>query len=472
MAFNEVLQRFVTEAPWCVMARGLLESAFAPRKMDALFDANAQAQETRTLLFSSCVEIMSWVVCRVRRSVNAACKHLRKHDALPVSVDAVYDKLARVETQTSAALVRYTAQEVNIVLEQLQAKPLTLLPGYDLRIVDGNHPEGTEHRLGILRDQGGGALPGVVVAVLNPQNRLVEDVALSEDGHAQECVLFDALLQRLRERQLWLADRHYCTSAILFGIARRPAFFLIRQHAGHLRWRLVGERRYCGRSDTGEVYEQTAILTDPETGKEMIVRRITVELDKPTRDGEKELHLLSNVPEKDNVEASLPGVTALTLAKLYLERWQLETAFKTLTVHLRCEPNTLGYPPAALFAFCVAIACYNLVGAMLGAVRAVHGEEEEKKVSSHEVADELAGTYRGMVIAVPDADWDVFRGADAVTLARLLKEIVTPMRVAYYHKYPSRPKKVPKKPRESAPRKHVSTHRLLNPHLYKKKVDP
>ncbi len=93
------------------------------------------------------------------------------------------------------------------------------------------------------------------------------------------------------------------------------------------------------------------ILTDPETGEEMTVRRITVELDKPTRDGEKEVHLLSNVPEEDGIIADVEGVTALTLAKLYLERWLLETAFKTLTVHLRCEPNTLGYPPAALFAF-------------------------------------------------------------------------------------------------------------------------
>ncbi len=47
MAFSEVLQRFVSESPWCVMARGLLESAFAPQKMNALFDANAQAQQTR-----------------------------------------------------------------------------------------------------------------------------------------------------------------------------------------------------------------------------------------------------------------------------------------------------------------------------------------------------------------------------------------------------------------------------------------
>jgi hypothetical protein len=159
------------------------------------------------------------------------------------------------------------------------------------------------------------------------------------------------------------------------------------------------------------------------------------------------------------------------LADLYLARWRLETAFQVLTVQLRCEPNTLGYPPAALFSFCVAIACYNLLGAMQGAVRVVHGRQEEEKLSSHEVADELAMTYRGMDIAVPEADWDVFRRADAATLAGLLKEIVGQMPVEHYHKYPSRPRRSPKKSRESAPRKHYSTHRLLHPERYKTKVD-
>lgn len=469
MPFSEVLQRFVTDSPFCVMARGLLESTFAPAKMDALFNAHADAQETRTLLFSTCVEVMSWVVCRIRKSVNASCRHLKKHDRLPVSVDAVYDKLARIETQTSRALVQHTAEEVRRVLQQLQAMPSPLLDGYDLRIVDGNHPEGTEHRLGVLRDVGGGALPGLVVALFDPQDRLIEDVALSEDGHAQECTLVELLLERLRARQLWLADRHYCTSRILFGIARRNGFFLIRQHAGHLRWRLAGQRRYCGRTATGEVYEQEAILTDPETGDELTVRRITIELDKATRDKDTEIHLLSNVPEKD--EPGLKGVTAPVLADLYLQRWRLETAFQTLTVQLRCEPNTLGYPPAALFAFCVAIGCYNLLAAMLATVRVVHGQEEEEKVSSHTVADELQGTYRGMDIAVPEADWEQFRSADPAKLAALLKEIVAQTRMEHYRKYPSRPRKSPRKAREKAPRKHSSTHRLLHPTLYKTKGD-
>jgi hypothetical protein len=237
----------VDESPWCVLARGLLESAFAPAKLDALFDAHARAQTTRKLLFSTAVEVMSWVVCRIRPSVRAACRHLKRHAALPVSLDAVYDKLARVEPQTTRALVQHSAAEARAVLAQLGAAPRALLPGYDLRIIDGNHPEGTEHRLGVLRDQGGGALPGVVVAVLDPQDQLIEDVALSADGHAQECTLLEPLLQRLRARQLWRADRHYCTSRILFGIARRQGFFLIRQHAGHLCWRTAGERHPAGR---------------------------------------------------------------------------------------------------------------------------------------------------------------------------------------------------------------------------------
>jgi hypothetical protein len=151
--------------------------------------------------------------------------------------------------------------------------------------------------------------------------------------------------------------------------------------------------------------------------------------------------------------------------------WQIDTVFQTLTVHLRCEPNTRGYPPAALFAFCVALACYNLLGAMLGAVRAVHGPEEEQQVSSQAVAEELAGTYRGLDIAVPPAAWDVFRTADAATLARLLHPIVRAMPLSYYRKYPWRPKKGRKPARERAPRKHFSTHRLLHRERQEENVD-
>jgi hypothetical protein len=47
--------------------------------------------------------------------------------------------------------------------------------------------------------------------------------------------------------------------------------------------------------------------------------------------------------------------------------------------------NTLGYPKAALFAFCVALVAYNVLSTVKGALRSVHGEEK--------VADEVSGYY-------------------------------------------------------------------------------
>ena len=66
---------------------------------------------------------------------------------------------------------------------------------------------------------------------------------------------------------------------------------------------------------------------------------------------------------------------------LYQKRWTLEAAFNELTLHLRCELNTLGYPKAAPFAFCVAVCCYNLLASLKGALRAAHGEEELVELS-------------------------------------------------------------------------------------------
>ena len=111
-------------------------------------------------------------------------------------------------------------------------------------------------------------------------------------------------------------------------------------------WTPLGKRRLIGRAETGKVYEQNIDLRDPETGEIKHFRRITVELKKSTRDGDTEIHLLTNLPRS--------RASAIKVAELYRKRWTLEAAFNELTLHLRCELNTLGYPKAALFAFCVA----------------------------------------------------------------------------------------------------------------------
>ena len=94
-------------------------------------------------------------------------------------------------------------------------------------------------------------------------------------------------------------------------------------------------------------------------------------LDKPTRDGDGEIHILTNLPKK--------AARAKTVADLYRKRWTIETAFQELEATLDGEINTLGYPKAALFAFCVALVSYNLMSVIKAALRAVHGRRPSKR---------------------------------------------------------------------------------------------
>ena len=101
--------------------------------------------------------------------------------------------------------------------------------------------------------------------------------------------------------------------------------------------------------------------------------------------------------------------TAKIISQLYHKRWTLETLFQTLTVNLNCEIKTLGYPKAAIFAFCVALVCYNILSIVLAALRKIHGIEKiQKEVSSNYLADEIRSTYRGMMIAIPPKEWSLF----------------------------------------------------------------
>lgn len=461
MVLGSIFERFLEQSPVCVMQRAVMENVFAPAKLDALFHQAANRQYERELLFSTLVDVISLVVCRITPSVHAAYVHLRER--IPVSVKALYDKLSHVELSTARALVQHTAGEVGILIDRMKGGRAALLPGFRVRILDGNHLSGSEHRLGVLRGTAAGALPGQSLVLLDPQRMIIEDVILCEDGHAQERSLLDQVVPVLQPRDLVIDDRNFCTISFLFGITQRQARFITRQH-GRMPWQAHGPKRYIGKCTTGRVYEQAAILTNAATGREMKVRRITVKLKKPTRDGDHEIHLLTNL--------SASQIKAMRVAMLYLKRWTLETAFQELTVHLRCELNTLGYPKAALFAFCVAVACYNLLAAVKGALRSAHGEERlDKELSNFYLTEEIGSVYRGMMIALPPEKWLAFQTMRPAELANTLCRWARRIDYRKYRKHPRGPKK-PRPNRPSAKFHHVSTKKLLDQKRLPRKRKP
>ena len=63
-------------------------------------------------------------------------------------------------------------------------------------------------------------MPGHALVVLDPRLMLATDVILCEDGHAQERSLLDQIVPMVAPSDLWIADRNFCTTDFLFGIAR------------------------------------------------------------------------------------------------------------------------------------------------------------------------------------------------------------------------------------------------------------
>jgi IS4 transposase len=458
MVLGKVFDRFARLSPVTVMMRGILEYAFPPEALDELFREHVVNQYEDELLFSTTVNTLGLVVAGVRPSVNDAYQACE--DEFSVSVNSLYNKLKGVETQVSQALVRQSGQRLAPLVPALRAQGKPLLPGYRVKIIDGKHLDATEHRIEETRTLHSAPLPGQALVVLDPQLRLMLDVFPCEDAYTQERALLAAVLETVEKGDLWIEDRNFCTTGFLFGIANRGAYFVVRQHGSTLTGkRLRGRQRRVGRCETGVVYEQLLEIRNPQESDPdratLTLRRITIKLDQPTRDGDTEIHILTNVPAED--------ADAIFLAELYRKRWRIEYAFQELGQALNSEINTLCYPKAALLAFCVALNTYNVMCVMKAAMRSAHRDPSLLlDLSGYYLATEISAAYWGMMIAIEPRHWTkAFATLSADEIARVLKELAARTRVDRFRKHKRGPKRPPPVRTGGLKEKHVSTARLI-----------
>ena len=110
LVHSDVFERFTQGDTIPVMTQAVMENALSPRIIDQLFEDITERQYTRDLLFSSIVEVMSLVVCRIQPSINAA--YVKNAVPINVSLQALYRKIGRIETSVGSALVRMSDQRL------------------------------------------------------------------------------------------------------------------------------------------------------------------------------------------------------------------------------------------------------------------------------------------------------------------------------------------------------------------------
>lgn len=149
---------------------------------------------------------------------------------------------------------------------------------------------------------------------------------------------------------------------------------------------------------------------------------------------------------------------------------------------LSCEVSTLGYPKAAVFAFSVAVLCYNAFSVTKAAIRVQHAGPVRvpstssskpapaastrqppltDELSTYYLADEVAGMWRGMMVVLPEPFWKrKFADLSPVELAGVLKELAGGVDIAKYRRRPPSKTRPTRQP-PCRPGSHVSTARIL-----------
>ncbi len=447
MAVSKVMERFITDQPLCVMTRCIL-GHLMNAELDGLFAETRERQYEREIKFSALAASVADVVVGFCENPNQSYK--RHKQEIGASLVAYYGKLNRVEPAISEGAVDFSFRKAGELRREMRIPLQDVLKGYKCSVLDGNHLQKTEKRIGALRGLVAAALPGTVVAKFNLERQLFERAYLLEDAHAQESTVLDRVVGDLQPNELLIADRHFCIVNFMLAVAKKLGCFVIRQH-GRLKGELLGKRRQIGRTSTGLVFEQKLKIRNGDDV--LIVRRITVELGAPTRDGDLQIHLLSNVPAKH--------ASACQLAELYRDRWEIENAFYVLTMTLTCEVKSIGQPRAALFLFSMAMLAFNCRQVLIGALRKVHDVEEVDAMSQLSVAIAIVAPMDGMLTAIPEHEWDQEVSCTASSRAKFLCRVARHVDIQSHRKSVRGPKKPPPERKRCKLGSHVSTYKLL-----------
>jgi hypothetical protein len=437
-------------APVALLVHAALARTVTPQAVERLFAEHGGAAYTLKLTMSTLVDLALQVIAGRKRSVFAAFKGAPDVDG--VSPAAFYAKLGRVPPDFACALVADSALRLRPTIERLRPpRPGGPLAGYRVRVIDGTQPDGSEHRLGVLRRVAACGLPCRVVVCYDPETGLCEVAAAGEGAYEAEPAVALGLLGGAAPGDLYVADRAYSLGHLIGALAGRSACLLAREHRGQVRVEELGPLVACGRCPTGAVFEQPVTVHDAHRGVAHRGRRLVVRLDQPTEDGEAGVVLLTNVPD---------DVPATPLAELSRRRWRLEAEVAFLKCHRNGEIPALGEPRAAILVLCLAMVASNAVASVRAALAAAHPAEDPEGLSGYYLAAEVAESRRAIELFVRAATWREIAAETDAAFARRCLEVARGATWDRDRTSPRGPKRPPPRRASGRDRHHYSAYPL------------
>jgi len=449
---KSIFERFSKKAPVALLFRSLFARVFSPQKLNRIFSENRFWQVESSLLFSTVVEIVGSVVVRAKPSVHAS--FISHEEEVGVSKQAFYDKLAGIEVPVCEAMISECTAELVALLSAAQIKKPDLIEGYHCFVIDGKRLDGTEHRLDVARFTKSAPLPGSIVGILDTRVELFVHAIFDPDAYANERKMLAPYMTKFEKGALYFADSNFCDGPLIAAFLESNTFFVVRHHGRSPSWRkIVGcPKRLVGTDPAKQkVYEQEIEVQLPD--KSWIrLRRITVVLATPTRDGDTELHLLTNLPTR---------VSAPCISEGYRGRWTIEVCLGKIASALNAEINTLSYPRACLFCFCLGLLAFNMISTLKQLLTRYNKTKQIPKLSDYYIALEIGESQLAFDICFDHADWQKLQRMTSADFLQWVSDIAKNAKLTKYRTHTRAPKKPPPKRSSGKKRAHFSTHRAL-----------
>jgi hypothetical protein len=349
---REVLQRL----PLSEAVLLLTQQATATDTLNDLFDRERGSAYQHQLSFATLVALVGDALLEFDGSGRQSFQRGREHGELTVSIQATYQKLARLPLAVSEAFLADSTQRLLQVLPAPAAH--TTLPAslhaFDIVVLDGKVVKRVPKRLRPLRGCPGGVVGGKALAALSLRHRLVLALATHPDGHTNEVTLVPALLTQVRAQAqdiLWVADAQFGNPKQLAAFTARPGDHAVVRSDGKSRFDVDASRpARSGRDRRGRPYEESwGWLGGPRNGCRCYVRRVSLE-----RPGEKTLILWTDLLDADLYPAD-------DVLEVYLLRWDIEHVFQEITEVFQLQHLIGSTPQGTVFQLALCLWWYNLI---------------------------------------------------------------------------------------------------------------
>lgn len=409
-----VVERFVEQSPMTIMARLVLQCALHDDWIDgtdAGTDDEPDGDAIREALFALAVDAIVAIAARRPGSVRAPHAFDGGLAAgFGPAVAALHDCMSRLRAGWGRALVKDSVELLLPVTAPRPREGSRSTGGMRLRVLDAGMPRGHDAAgcgCGCGNPGREAAAHARALPVYDPDLGMIVDLLPHERGRMHERAFAGALREAVQPGELWIIDGRFETDAILSGWPRRGGAFIVREHGRAAACRALGDWRDAGTHDGGAVREQAVGLAG-ERDASAALRRIEW---RSAPDAV--VTLLTDLPAAQ--------FDARHVVRLACRRWRDALPLPLGPVF---DGALFGDVPAraALLAHGIVAMAYNAFAAMTSVVRAALelDARDVERLPSH-IADGVAATYAGMMIALPPEWWRRYDQLPATTLGQIVR---------------------------------------------------